>query len=89
MSDQTRTRQVIVSIGLIVLLMAVTLGMVWHHHDHGPCNQCTLCHLVIDQPVAVSDGYAIAFAYAEPAPRCTRLISRIIAWKIPSRAPPV
>ena len=88
MSDQTRRWRVIVPIVLIVLVMATTFGMVWHHHGHCTSAQCTLCHLVIDQPEADGGASGIDLACAEPGPYYNGLISRLVARQIPSRAPP-
>jgi hypothetical protein len=43
--------RVIVSVLLIVLVLATTMGMVWHHHDQCSAGNCTLCHMVIAPPV--------------------------------------
>ena len=52
MTDPTRIWRVIVSALLIALLLATTMGMVWHNHDQCSAGNCTLCHLVIGSPAA-------------------------------------
>jgi hypothetical protein len=74
---------------LIVLVMATTLGMVWHDHGHCASAQCTLCHLAVDQPKAACGACNLVLARAEAAAQSTRLISRLVARQIPARAPPV
>lgn len=88
MSDKTRTWRVTVAIVLIVFVMATTFGMVWHHHGHCTCAQCTLCHLTLEQPTVAGSASGMVLARAESVPHYNRPISRLATRQIPSRAPP-
>jgi hypothetical protein len=88
MFNQARTWRVIVPIVLIVLVMAMTLGMVCHHHDHCASAQCTVCHLVIAPPTVNADVSGMVLASAESVIHYNRLIPRPVARHIPARAPP-
>ena len=84
MFDQTHTWRVTVAIVLVVFVVTATFGMVWH--DHGHCNsaQCTLCHLVFEQPTAANSVCGVALARAESTPQSIRPASRLVARQIPS-----
>lgn len=88
MPDQARNWRVILSILLIVLIVATTFGMVWHHHGHRASTQCDLCQLVIQQPNQAAGACQTVEARVESIPHSIRLISRLVARQIPSRAPP-
>jgi len=54
MPDPTRIWRVIVSVLLIVLVLATTMGMVCHHHDQCSSGNCMLCHMIIAPPASAS-----------------------------------
>ena len=89
MTDPTRIRRVIVSVLLIVLVLAMTMGMVCHHHDQCSAANCTLCHLAIAPPTAVIGAIELVPVTAEHAARENRFVSRCDASEKPPRAPPV
>lgn len=89
MPDSTRTWRVIVSVLLIVLVLAMTMGMMWHHHDQCSAGNCTLCHLAIAPPTAVIKAIESIPVTAEYAVRENRIVSRCSANEKPPRAPPV
>ena len=47
MSRQKPARCVIVPIVILLLVLGMTFGMVWHHHADCSAATCPLCHLVI------------------------------------------
>jgi hypothetical protein len=89
MTDPTRIWRVIVSALLIVLVLATTMGMVWHHTDQCSAGNCTLCHLVIGSPAAVIGAIGLVLVTAEYAVRENRFNSRCSTTEKPPRAPPV
>jgi hypothetical protein len=88
MPDSTRTWRVIFSVLLIVLVLAMTMGMMWHHDQCSAAN-CTLCHLAIASPTAVIKAIELVPVTAEYAVRENRIVSRCSANEKPPRAPPV
>ena len=88
MPDQARIWRVIVSVLLIVLVLATTMGMVWHHHDRCYASSCTLCHLTIVSPAAVIGAIGLVLTRAEYAVREDRFVSSRTDNEKPSRAPP-
>src|ERR1700760_4251860 len=44
MLDQKRIWRIVVPLALLVLVLASTFGMVWHHHDNSSPESCPLCH---------------------------------------------
>jgi hypothetical protein len=89
MPGPTRIWRVIVSVLLIVLVLAITMGMAWHHHDQCSAGNCTLCHLAIAPPAAVIGAIRLVLATAEYAIRENSFVSRCRANEKPPRAPPV
>ena len=89
MPDRARIWRVIVSVLLIVLVLTITMGMVWHHHDQCSTGTCTLCHLAIAPPAAAIGATGLAPATAECAVREASFVSRCRANEKPPRAPPV
>ncbi len=89
MPQPTRIWRVIVPVLLIVLVLAITMGMVCHHHDQCSAGNCTLCHLAIAPPVAVIGAIGLVPAAAEYAVRENSFVSRCRANEKPPRAPPV
>ncbi len=89
MPDPTRIWRVIVSVLLIVLVLTITMGMVWHHHDQCTAGNCTLCHMVIAPPATVVGAIGLVPATAECAVREYSFASRCRANEKPPRAPPV
>lgn len=88
MPDRTRIWRVIVSVLLIVLVLAITMGMVWHHHDQCSAGNCMLCHLAIAPPTAVIGAIGLVLATAEYAVGQNNFVSRCRANEKPPRAPP-
>jgi hypothetical protein len=74
---------------LIVLVVATTMGMVWHHHDQCSADKCTLCHMVIAPPSAVTEAIGLIPVTAECAVLKNSFISRCRTNEKPPRAPPV
>ena len=88
MTDRTPIWRVLVSALLIVLLSALAVGMVCHHHDQCSAGNCTLCHLAIAPPTAVTGAIGLVVATAEYAIRENSFVSRCRASEKPPRAPP-
>jgi hypothetical protein len=89
MPDPTRVWRVIVSVLLIVLVLATTMGAVWHHHDQCPSGNCTLCHMVIAPPAAEIGEIGLVQATAECTVWENSFVSQCRANEMPPRAPPV
>ena len=88
MADPARIRRVIVSALLIVLVLALTAGMVCHHHDQCSAANCTLCHLAFAPPAAAIAVIGLLVATADYVVRENRFVSRCRANEWPPRAPP-
>jgi hypothetical protein len=89
MTDWKSIWRVVVPVVLIVAVLAVTMGMVCHHHhDRYSADQCTLCHLVIKPTVANTGVCEFAWTPADHAVPSEFFIPRSVADQIPSRAPP-
>jgi hypothetical protein len=89
MPDSTRMWRIAVSVLLIVLVLATTMGMVWHHHDQCSAGDCMLCHLIIASPAAVNAAVGLTPVTADYAVRENRFVSRCSTTEKPPRAPPV
>ena len=89
MPDWTRVWRVIIPLALIVLVLATTMGMVWHHHDRYSADRCTLCHLAIAPAVEQSASQGLATATPEHPVKQQGFVSRCAADEKPARAPPV
>jgi hypothetical protein len=89
MPGQTRRWQAIVSVLLIVLVLATTMGMVWHHHDRCSAANCTLCHMVIAPPSSAVQAIGLVPVAAKLAVLENGVISICRANEKPPRAPPV
>jgi hypothetical protein len=89
MPDPTRIWRVAVSVLLIVLVLTITMGMVWHHHDQCTAGNCTLCHMVIAPPAAVTGAIGLIPAPAESAVGENSFVSQCRVNEKPPRAPPV
>ena len=89
MPDPTRIWRVIVSVLLIVLVLATTMGMVYHHHDQCSAGNCTLCHMMIAPPATADGAIGLIPATAECAFRENGFVSQSRVNEKPPRAPPV
>jgi hypothetical protein len=88
MPDPTRSWRATVSVLLIVLVLATTMGMVCHHHDQCSAGNCMLCHLVIASPLAMTKAIELVPVAAEYAAPDNGFDSVCRANERPSRAPP-
>ncbi|MFZ0394056.1 MAG: hypothetical protein WBX09_16760 [Terracidiphilus sp.] len=88
MTDPAPIRRVIVSALLIVLVLALTMGMVCHHHDQCSAANCVLCHLAIAPPATVTGAVGLVQVTAEYAVRENGFVSCCTANEKPPRAPP-
>ena len=89
MPDPTRIWRIIVSVLLIVLVLATTMGMVCHHHDQCSAGNCTLCHMIIAPPVKAVGAIDVVPATAVCAVRENSFVSQCRVNEKPPRAPPV
>ena len=89
MPDPTRIWRVIVSVLLIVLVLATTMGMVYHHHDQCSAGNCTLCHMMIAPPATADGAIGLIPATADYALRENGFVSQCRVNEKPPRAPPV
>jgi hypothetical protein len=91
MHKPQKIRLVIIPVALLAaLLVCMTLGSVWHHHD-GSDATCQICHLN-HQPYErwpVADRTP-ALSQSGPTPDLPdiRFAPRIVVRRIPARAPP-
>jgi len=89
MLDPTRSWRTTVSVLLIVLVLATTMGMVCHHHDQCSAGNCTLCHMVIASPEPTVDAIGLVVVTTEYAALKNDFVSVCRANEKPPRAPPV
>ena len=89
MLEPARIWRVIVSVLLIVLVLATTMGMVWHHHDQCSTGNCALCHLAIVPPAGVIGAIGLVPITAECSVWENRFFSRCRDNEKPPRAPPL
>ena len=88
MSDQQRIWRVVVPLVLLVLLLGVTLGAVWHHHPNSASDTCSLCHLIIAPTVAGIRACALVPIGVGPLPHYINFIAQAASPQVPARAPP-
>ena len=89
MTDLARSWRATVSVLLIVLVLAISMGMVCHHHDQCSAGTCTLCHMVIAPPSAVIEAVGLVPVTAEYVVLENSFVSLHRANDKPPRAPPV
>ena len=89
MPEPRRIWRIIVPVLLIVLVLATTMGMVWHHHDQCSTGNCALCHLAIATSAEMIGAPSLAPATAECAVWHNNFASRCRANEKPPRAPPI
>jgi hypothetical protein len=80
---------VLVSVLLIVLVLATTMGMVCHHHDQCTGENCTLCHMVFAPTAAMIEAIGLVQATAEYVTPENGFVSQCRVNEKPPRAPPV
>lgn len=76
---------------LALLLVAMTLGGVWHHHRGSSETSCQICHLShqpIERPLAAHRAPALAMLGPAPDAPDTGLAPSVIVRRLPARAPP-
>jgi hypothetical protein len=88
MSHQKPARSAFVPIVILLLVLGMTFGMVWHHHADSSDAACPICHLIIvPLATAINVGWV-------PAPIATvpeviyRGPSARSVPRLPARAPP-
>jgi len=77
---------------LALLLVAMTLGSVWHHHAGSSDATCPICHLnhqPIERPLAIDRTPALALVGPTDQPQDTGLAPSPIVPRVPARAPPI
>jgi hypothetical protein len=76
---------------LALLLVAMTLGSVWHHHagSDATCPICHLNHQPIERPLAIDRTPALALVGPTDQPQDTGLAPSPIVPRVPARAPPI
>jgi hypothetical protein len=83
-----RLWHVVLPVVLIALLMATTMGMVWHHHARNTADGCTLCHLAIAPAAAGAGVCEPVLEAAEYFARDDGFHPHFAADEMPARAPP-
>jgi hypothetical protein len=88
MSHQKPFRCLFVPVVLLLLVLGMTFGMVWHHHADSSAAACPICHLII---VPLATGIHVWWV---PVPLGTvpeaiymEAIARSVS-RLPTRAPP-
>jgi hypothetical protein len=90
MCDRRAIRYLLVPVTL--LLVAMALGGVWHHHARSSdanCQICYLSHQPIERPLATHHAPALALLGPAPEARDAGLAPTLAARRVPARAPPV
>jgi hypothetical protein len=85
------TRFVVVSLALLALMAAVTLGGVWHHHPNSSEANCSICHLnhqPIVQPLSADRVPCFAPIGTKPEPLEPFFAPTPLVRHVPARAPP-
>ncbi|MGH9771151.1 MAG: hypothetical protein ACRD4Q_05565 [Candidatus Acidiferrales bacterium] len=93
MPNRKSIRRLLVPVALLALLvMATTLGGVWHHHDNASseanCPICHLSHQPIVRPLAGDPAPALAPVGPGPEPRINEFAPGPVVHYVPARAPP-
>ena len=92
MRERKRIRSLAAPVALVVLLLAaVLLGSVWHHHagtSDAACQICHLSHQPIDQPLEAHRAAAPAPMGAAPEAADEVVVSALFCERVPARAPP-
>jgi hypothetical protein len=89
MFDQKQIWRVVVPVVLMVLLLGMTVGILFHHHAGSSTDSCPLCHLVIAPSLAGIGDYVLVPIGTGPGQQSIRLIAYTTTPQIPARAPPV
>src|ERR1039458_410958 len=88
MYSEKQIWRVVLPLVLIVLLLGMTSGMVWHHHVKGSQETCSLCHIAISTIVAGVRACVLVPVGTGPGHQYIRSIARATLRQIPARAPP-
>jgi hypothetical protein len=88
MPDQTKIWRVVVPLALVVLVLATTLGAVWHHHANSSPDACPLCHLAIAPSLGCIRALVLLPVGGGPEADYIGFIARSAPPQIPARAPP-
>jgi hypothetical protein len=88
MLDQKRIWYAVVPVVLLVLVLGMAFGMVWHQHAHSSPDACLLCHLAISPSVVGICACVLVSTGAGPEIQHIYFISRSVQRQIPARAPP-
>jgi hypothetical protein len=85
-------RYVLVPVALVALIvLAMTLGSVWHNHANCSPTNCSICHLshqVMERPLASDRTPALAQLGIRPEPSEPAFTPSRLAPRLPARAPP-
>jgi hypothetical protein len=77
---------------LALLLVAMTLGSVWHHHTGSSEATCQICHLnhqPIERPLASDRTPVLALIGHAQELQDTGLAPSPVIPRVPARAPPI
>jgi hypothetical protein len=88
MFNQKQNWRVVIPVVLIVLLLSMTVGMLFHHHAGSSTDACPLCHLVFAPLSTGIGGYVLVPVGTGPGQQSIRLIAYATSPQIPARAPP-
>jgi hypothetical protein len=95
MRKQTSIRWMALPIVLLlaVLLVGMTVGSVWHHHDssasEASCPICHLSHQPVNLSIAPDSTPAFALVAPTPEPRKASFAPKPVFRRVPARAPPI
>lgn len=90
-SDRKSIWRLVVPIAVLALVIGMTLGEVWHRHIDTSPENCTICHLSHQavEPAVVAARVEIFIPDGNgPEPLQVTSLSRLVAPRLPARAPP-
>lgn len=90
-SDRKSIWRLVVPIAVLALVIGMTLGEVWHRHvDTSPdtCPACHLSHQAVEPAVVAVRAEVFVPDGPGPEPLQATSLSRLVASRLPARAPP-
>jgi hypothetical protein len=89
--DRTPAWRLVIPIAILALLIGTTLGEVWHRHVNTSPETCPICHLSHQAVEPAAASVRVEMLVPEgpgPEPLQTASLSRLVAPRLPARAPP-
>ena len=76
---------------LVLLVLSMTLGNVWHHHANSSDLNCPICHLShqpVDRPLSSDRTPTLAAVGPRIEAQSPDFVLSRVSERIPARAPP-